>query len=353
MTRKRSIKTLSLALLLCLLLAMGAAAVGDTAITAQLSPQVEIVVDGVERTFYTVDGVQAHPISYQGTTYLPVRAIGELMGKNVNWDQASYTVTLAGERTTPATAGTPDTGAVSRSIAAQLRPDFTIVVDGSVRTFRDANGTVVYPLLYNGSTYLPVRAIGEIMGKRVGWNGATGTVTLTTPGGSLVTDADTFEPTGQPGQGAGQTGRITAEQAKAAALSHAGLTAEQVTFLTCQLDYDDGRLVYDVEFYTGEGREYDYEIDAATGAIVSFDYDAEHARPSTGTGGANLISAEQARAIALARVPGAAVANTRKVHLDWDYGRAEYEVEILYGGWEYEFEIDAVTGQILSWDRDR
>ena len=91
MTRKRSIKTLSLALLLCLLLAMGAAAVGATAITAQLSPQVEIVVDGVERTFYTVDGVQAHPISYQGTTYLPVRAIGELMGKNVNWDQASYT----------------------------------------------------------------------------------------------------------------------------------------------------------------------------------------------------------------------------------------------------------------------
>ena len=83
------------------------------------------------------------------------------------------------------------------------------------------------PCLYNGSTYLPVRAIGEIMGKRVGWNGATGTVTLTTPGGSLVTDADTFEPTGQPGQGAGQTGRITAEQAKAAALSHAGLTAEQ------------------------------------------------------------------------------------------------------------------------------
>ena len=58
-------------------------------------------------------------------------------------------------------------------------------------------------------------------------------------------------------------------------LSHAGLTADQVTFVRSKLDRDDGRLMYDVEFYTSDYKEYDYEIDAATGEILSYDYDAE------------------------------------------------------------------------------
>ena len=67
---------------------------------------------------------------------------------------------------------------------------FTIVVDGVERKFYDANQAPVYPLLHNGTTYLPVRAIGELMGKQVGWNQTTRTVTLSSD--SLVTDADSF-----------------------------------------------------------------------------------------------------------------------------------------------------------------
>ena len=62
-------------------------ALGATPATARLSPQYRIVVDNVEQTFYSASGSEMHPLVYNGSTYLPLRAIGELMGKNVNWDQ--------------------------------------------------------------------------------------------------------------------------------------------------------------------------------------------------------------------------------------------------------------------------
>ena len=159
-------------------------------------------------------------------------------------------------------------------------------------------------------------------------------------------DADHYTP---PQTGTGTS--VTAEQAKAKALAHAGLTSSQVTFVQCKLDWDDGRQVYDVEFYTTDYKEYDYEIDAATGAVISFDYDADHyTPPQTGTG--TLIGVEKAKSIALAKVPGATASNIRKARLDYDDGRAEYEVEIVYNAMEYDFEIDGYTGAILSWDRD-
>lgn len=63
---------------------------------------------------------------------------------------------------------------------------------------------------------------------------------------------------------------ITPEQSQNIALDHAGVSAEEVTGLHAVLDTDDGRREYDVEFHVGR-TEYDYEIDADTGAILSFD----------------------------------------------------------------------------------
>ena len=111
-----------------------------------------------------------HPLVYEGATYLPLRAIGELMGKNVNWDQATQTVSLSGARTAPSASGTPESGAKAQRVSVQICPEFTVMVDGVKRDFTDANGNAVYPLLYQGSTYLPLRAIGELMGKNVSWD---------------------------------------------------------------------------------------------------------------------------------------------------------------------------------------
>jgi hypothetical protein len=40
----------------------------------------------------------------------------------------------------------------------------------------DANGSVVHPFIYNGTTYLPVRAVGDAFGKPVHWDGGTNSV---------------------------------------------------------------------------------------------------------------------------------------------------------------------------------
>lgn len=68
--------------------------------------------------------------------------------------------------------------------------------------------------------------------------------------------------------------QISAEQAEQAALTHAGVTVAEARFKRTELELDDGVYKYDVEFYVGT-TEYDYEIDANTGSILSFDKDID------------------------------------------------------------------------------
>ena len=152
---------------------------------------------------------------------------------------------------------------------------------------------------------------------------------------------------------AGQSAAITEDDAKNAALAHAGLTADQVSFARAHQDWDDGRLVYDVEFYTSDYKEYDYEIDANSGEVLSYDYDAEYYdRPVAPTGTSAAITADQAREIALAEVPGASASDIWEFEADRDDGRIEYEGKIVYDGMEYEFSIDGTSGAILGWERE-
>lgn len=51
-----------------------------------------------------------------------------------------------------------------------------LVIDGEEITPKDINGNVVEPFIYNGTTYLPVRAIGEAFDKEVHWEDETATV---------------------------------------------------------------------------------------------------------------------------------------------------------------------------------
>lgn len=150
------------------------------------------------------------------------------------------------------------------------------------------------------------------------------------------------------GAGAGN-GMLTADDAKSCALAHAGLTSDQVTFKKTRQDYENGRQVYDVEFYTADRKEYDYEIDAYTGEIISYDYEAKNLPSSDDN---STISEEEAKKLALAQVPGAADSDIRKFKTDYDDGRMEYDGTIIYDGMKYEFEIDAYSGAIRSWESE-
>lgn len=60
-----------------------------------------------------------------------------------------------------------------------------VVVDGRKLNPTDANGNKVQPMIYNGTTYLPVRAVANALGKAVYWDGPNYTVYLGEMDGEL------------------------------------------------------------------------------------------------------------------------------------------------------------------------
>ena len=153
------------------------------------------------------------------------------------------------------------------------------------------------------------------------------------------------------------------------------------------LEKERGKYIYEVELIKDKV-EYDYIVDAETGKVTLehehdsyFDYDddddEEIVDPSTvgggNTGGSSgntgsgsassgngsssgssqssgKISFDKAKSIVLAKIPGATIT---KLKLEKDDGRYIYEGEAVLNGYEYEFEIDAYSGVIVDWDKDR
>ena len=216
----------------------------------------------------------------------------------------------------------------SNSVTATFRPDVTLKVNGTAYTVRDTTGVKVSPLIYNGTTYLPLSSLGQLLGAEVSWDNDSQTVIIHDDDADYIGEA----------------------KAKELALKHAGLSSKEVSFLQRKLDWDDGRAVYEVEFYSGN-REYDYEIDAATGAVVDFDSDIEdYTIPSDST---DLIGKDRAKELALKHA-GLSIKEVSfvRVELDRDDGRAVYEVEFYSGSREYDYEINAVTGAVADFDSD-
>lgn len=159
------------------------------------------------------------------------------------------------------------------------------------------------------------------------------------------------------------SGDIGIEKAKEIAMSHAGVSAGSVSFVKAKIGTEDGVKVYDIEFYSGNA-EYDYEINSATGAIVSFDQDIENyeiptqpaaptqaaTQPQTAAptqAAASVISVDKAKQVALSHA-GVSGASFKKVKLDTDDGIRVYEIEFKVGNVEYDYDIDASSGAIIS-----
>ena len=147
-----------------------------------------------------------------------------------------------------------------------------------------------------------------------------------------------------------ETGTETVDEAEAQkiALEHAGVKAADATIIKSKLDYEDGRQLYDIEWYAG-GAKYDYEIATDTGEIISSAYEEK----TVGANSNNVtVSEADAKKTAIDRVSGATDKDIYEWKLDYDDGRPEYEGKIIYAGTEYEFTIDAATGSIIEWDAE-
>ncbi len=182
--------------------------------------------------------------------------------------------------------------------------------------------------------------------------------------------------------GCGRIADIGKDKAADIALEDANLSESDVTRLRISKDTDNGKGIYEVEF-TMNTTEYEYEILASNGDILSADFkelqgssdpqpqgsddpqpqgsndpqpQGSDSHDSSNHGAVPQadvqISSEQASKLALDRVPGATEQDL-KIELDYDDGYYKYEGDIIYDQKEYEFEIDANTGDFLEWKEER
>lgn len=168
---------------------------------------------------------------------------------------------------------------------------------------------------------------------------------------NLLMDAKKSDLSGVVASGqASSQGYIGEAKAKEIAFAHAGTTEAAIRNLDIELDYDDGQMVYDVEFWV-DNREYDYEIDAVSGAIFKYDVEtkSQFSDLTTKINGAVQISADQAQTIAFghAGVSGTTVTVVKNKQHD-QHGRSVYDIEFLYSEDKYSYEIDTVSGEIIK-----
>lgn len=188
---------------------------------------------------------------------------------------------------------------------------------------------------------------------------------------------------------------IGVQKAQEAALSHAGISADDAVALHTEMDYEDGIMIYEVEFYY-DVYEYDYEIDAKSGAVLKSekDFDDDAVRPENGNNGtstdipsnnntsadngnsgnstntgsgtssgstvsgnssvnASYISAEKAKQTALSHA-GVSESDIREydIEMDREDGIVVYEIDFKSGNFEFDYEINAETGSIIKYEKE-
>ncbi|MFD1608408.1 PepSY domain-containing protein [Oceanobacillus luteolus] len=112
-----------------------------------------------------------------------------------------------------------------------------------------------------------------------------------------------------------------------------------------ELENEDGFVYYEVEIENGEA-EYDIYIEAYTGEIFRVEADDNDNDSKEKETMKNIISADEAKKIAMDQVGGKVV----ELELDEDDNRYEYEIELETNRGEVEMVIDALTGEILEID---
>ena len=153
---------------------------------------------------------------------------------------------------------------------------------------------------------------------------------------------------------ASDKGYFGTEKAKEAALAHAGVQRAEVRKLVCKLDYENGVLVYEVEFVCN-GTEYEYELHAVTGEILYTETEKEDLQPGENPGDlSRYIGLARARELAFSHAGCTeSQAVVYKERLKIGDVLAKYELEFVVGSTEYEYEIHAETGAVLKCKRER
>ena len=145
---------------------------------------------------------------------------------------------------------------------------------------------------------------------------------------------------------------IGESSAKSIAYNHAAVAESDVVVSKVKLDREDGIWVYEIDFYVN-GAKYEYEVNASTGDILKYEQKNSDKNSTVNPTG-DYITEGRAKEVALNHA-GVSEANIYQYEckLDYENGYMVYEIEFKSGGLEYEYEIEATTGNIVKWKSER
>lgn len=250
-------------------------------------------------------------------------------------------------------------------------------------TLNQDNGLYEYEANFKAKEFYGDADVHPVNGKILDSTVKYGTAVTIPDSGNQKGDKNTSKSAGE---------FITYEEAKAAVIKFAGGGFVK----DIELDRENKMYFYEIELIR-DNMEEDYYVDAKTGEVMLeskhesyFDYDdhdgdgsyvhendshnGNHSsgqsgqttaqkqgtsgantsskgdKDTTSSAGSNLISEEKAKAIVLAKAPGATFVEFK---LERDDGIYVYEGEVRDSKYEYEFELNASTGVIIDWDKER
>lgn len=161
---------------------------------------IKVSLNGTILDLRDAKGNVVEPFMFDGTNYIPARALAESLGLEVGWDSQTSTINLSSTKNQEShqvpnggsSPVVPTVGKVQKEIEYR---DIKVSLDGTILDLRDAKGNIVEPFMFGGTNYIPARALAEALGLEVAWDGETSTIKLSsikTYEVLRVIDGDTF-----------------------------------------------------------------------------------------------------------------------------------------------------------------
>lgn len=162
--------------------------------------------------------------------------------------------------------------------------------------------------------------------------------------------------------------KISIEKVKELAFKHSKVNPKDAKITKIKLDKENKKFFYEMEFFT-EKRKYEYNIDADTGKILSYSQKVREIVSNTVNiekpemldvkmnedenkifNPLKYISEDEVKEIIIKRITGSKKENIIRLKLDDDDGKIIYEGRMVYQNTEYNFKLDALTGEVISWE---
>ena len=129
-----------------------------TSLSVSATSDISVYIDNKLTELTDANGYVVKPFIRNGTTYVPLRGVSELLGCDVEWDGSNKTIKIY------------ENSNHNYETFRNWDNDIKVYFNSQEIEFKNANGATVNPFIEDGTTYVPLRGISEPLGCQVDWD---------------------------------------------------------------------------------------------------------------------------------------------------------------------------------------